>query len=181
MSKNTASTALFSRNRRYRYQLARQVGAGERAVMFLMLNPSTAGERTDDQTIRRCIGFARRWHYGWLRVTNLSPFRATHPQDLESAGREPNRVWSRNIEVILETAAVCDLIVAAYGNHGGGNDRAGRVMSHLRNAGRRIHCLGLTRQGHPRHPLRLRADTGLTELIATQQPNIAKWQSFGEK
>lgn len=50
----------------YRYCLWRRVGGSTSRVLFVMLNPSTADEVTDDPTIRRCAGFARRWGFGWL-------------------------------------------------------------------------------------------------------------------
>ncbi len=84
MSNNAAT---LSADRIYRYTLTREVdmfGNGE-AAMFLMLNPSTADETEDDPTIRRCIGFARRWGYSTLHVANLFAFRATSPADLKMA------------------------------------------------------------------------------------------------
>lgn len=56
------SDATFSPCRQYRYSLRRQWGdpAGGYA-MFVGLNPSTADETMDDQTIRRCVGFAKQW------------------------------------------------------------------------------------------------------------------------
>lgn len=48
----------------YRYLLTRTVdpllASTGPTLLFVMLNPSTADERVDDPTIRRCAGFARR-------------------------------------------------------------------------------------------------------------------------
>ena len=110
--------AQFSPDRRYRYLLTRQVGFGDKRVLFVMLNPSTADEEKNDPTIRRCIGFANGWGYGWLDVTNLSPLRATDPKQLLAAGPEPWDVWNRNLYHIMAAAGSSDLVVAAYGNHG---------------------------------------------------------------
>ena len=45
--------ARFSADRRYRYQLTRRVGFGDRTVVvFLMLNPSTADEVVNDRTVQ---------------------------------------------------------------------------------------------------------------------------------
>jgi hypothetical protein len=46
------------------------------SVLFVMLNPSTADGTTDDPTIRRCVGFAKRWRYDRLEVVNLFAHRA---------------------------------------------------------------------------------------------------------
>ena len=110
--------ARFSAKRRFRYQLTRRVGFGERTVVFVMLNPSTADEVVNDPTVRRCINYANTWGYGWLIVTNLSPLRATDPKVLLEAGAEPEEVRRKNERCILEAAEVADLVVAAYGVHG---------------------------------------------------------------
>jgi hypothetical protein len=46
----------------YRYELWRRWAEGPH-VLFVMLNPSTADAVTDDATIRKCIGYAKRWGY----------------------------------------------------------------------------------------------------------------------
>ena len=56
--------ARMSADGRYRFLLTRRTGFGEKKVMFLMLNPSTADAVQNDATIRRCMGFASRWEYG---------------------------------------------------------------------------------------------------------------------
>ena len=51
--------ATFGPRRRYRYRLWRTWDVATPRVLFVLLNPSTAAERVNDPTIRRCIGFAR--------------------------------------------------------------------------------------------------------------------------
>ena len=46
-----------------------------------MLNPSTADDRRDDPTIRRCMAFACAWGYSALE-RNLFAWRATDPREL---------------------------------------------------------------------------------------------------
>ena len=151
--------ALFSPDRRYRYLLTRRTGFGEKAVNFIMLNPSTDDAVKNDPTIRRCIGFANSWGCGWLHVTNLSPLRATDPRTLLAAGPEPEDVWNRNLDHNMESAGSSDLVVAAWGVHGEAEGRAERVLATLRDAGREVCCLGTTRQGNPLHPLYVPAVT----------------------
>jgi hypothetical protein len=42
-----------------------------------MLNPSTADDRVDDPTIRRCVALAKRWGFGAIDVVNLFAWRGT--------------------------------------------------------------------------------------------------------
>ena len=154
--------AIFSADRRYRYRLTRRIGDGELAVMFMMLNPSKADETRDDPTIRKCCGFAKRWGFGWMHAVNLSPLMATRPADLAACLPEPACVQDRNKRVIMETVSISDLIVAAYGNAGrlllvkveGAQNRIPEVVWPLWDADRYVYCLGLTKLGEPRHPVR---------------------------
>jgi len=74
------SGAEISDCQRYRYALWRRWADGP-AVLFVMLNPSTADARSDDPTIRRCIGFARSWDYAAVLVANLFALRTPTPAD----------------------------------------------------------------------------------------------------
>ena len=149
--------ARFSADRRYRYQLTRRVGFGDDTVAFVMLNPSTADEVVNDPTVRRCINYANAWGYGWLIVTNISPLRATDPRVLLAAGAEPEEVQRENEKYILEAAGIADMVVAAYGVHGAAESRGDRIVDALVDAGHTVMCLGLTKEGAPRHPLYLPA------------------------
>jgi hypothetical protein len=135
----------------YRYHLYRKLGEGRRAATFIMLNPSTADHEVDDPTIRKVMGFVRRFGGDKLHVANLFAFRATRPADLRQAadpvGPE-NREWLRRaVELACDGPVVC-----AWGTHGVylGQDEA--VLGWMRGLCR-LMCLGLTRDGHPRHPL----------------------------
>ena len=135
---------------KYRYALWRVWDTALPLVAFIGLNPSTADDRTDDPTIRRCVGFAKSWGYGGLRMFNLFAFRATDPAEMKAAA---DPFGPENVH------ALCDgtrgiLTVAAWGNHGSfkGADKSARVLIHG------MHILKLTKQGQPAHPLYLRKD-----------------------
>jgi hypothetical protein len=153
--------AVWGGRGRYRYALWREltVASTPRRVAFVMLNPSTADGRRDDPTIRRCCGLARTWGYDQVAVYNLFALRATDPRELRRAlasGIDP--VGPANDRYLEVGSAVADLVVCAWGNHGDLGGRASEVIAHLRAAGRRLHHLGLTRHGQPRHPLYLAGD-----------------------
>ncbi len=134
----------------YRYRLGRRWGDGP-AMLWVMLNPSTADASVDDPTIRRCIGYARRWDFGSMAVGNLFAFRATDPADMRRAA---DPVGPENDRHLLEMAAEASLVVAAWGNHGSFLGRSSLVG--LMIPGMRV--LGLTKAGEPAHPLYLCGD-----------------------
>ena len=83
----------------YRFSLVRTLDwLSADNALFIMLNPSTADETYDDPTIRRCKDFALRAGCGVLSVVNLSPRRATDPDDLIMAGPEDTRSMAGKLE-----------------------------------------------------------------------------------
>jgi hypothetical protein len=136
----------------YRYSLDRQlVDDGEWTCTFVMLNPSTADAEQDDPTIRRCIRFAREWGYGRLKVVNLYALRATDPKQLWLAD---DPVGPENDHVLSLAFGGSDLTIAAWGVHA----KLERVAEIMAWPIRPRLCLGVTKDGHPRHPLYVRAD-----------------------
>lgn len=148
--------AFFSSCRRYRYLLMRRVSLDEPTCLFIMLNPSTADETQDDPTVRRCMGFARRWGFGVLAVANIFAWRATNPRELYDPGVVA--VGPDN-NIIIETAAdEADKIICAWGNHGLLYQRGARVKALTDFARHKRYHLGLTKERQPRHPLYNRND-----------------------
>ncbi|MDE2561486.1 MAG: DUF1643 domain-containing protein [Sphingomonadales bacterium] len=142
--------ATFSPCGRYRYELIRRWQPGP-SVLFVMLNPSRADAESDDPTIRRCSGFARRWGFGALTVANLFAFRTPSPIELKAA---PDPVGADNDSTLQRLSRQADLTIAAWGNHGRFGGRSGQVAPWLAAP----HCLQVTALGEPAHPLYLRSD-----------------------
>lgn len=143
-------SAVISACGKYRYVLTRQVGPEASTAAFVMLNPSTADADTDDPTIRRCIGFARQWGCGKLVVLNLFAFRATKPADLKRAA---DPVGSDNLAWFTRSLGGVDLVVCGWGVHGEHMDQDRNILDWLNELGVEPLALGLTKDGHPRHPL----------------------------
>lgn len=101
------SFASFDESRTYRYSLIRRCAEGPICV-WVLLNPSTADERKDDPTIRRCGGFSKSWGFGALEVVNLFAFRATDPRSLWLA-MDP--VGPKNDEQTLAALKVAGRVV----------------------------------------------------------------------
>jgi hypothetical protein len=128
----------------------------ERTCLFVMLNPSTADETTNDPTITRCIGFARDWGYGALAVGNLFALRSTDPAALAD---HPDPLGPYNWHWLTRLAVEADVVVAAWGASAIAATRAVTTLALLaRHSASGVRCLGLTKDGHPRHPLYVRAD-----------------------
>ena len=126
-------------------------------VCFVMLNPSTADGMQDDPTTRRCIGFAKRWGFNTICIRNLFPWIATDPRELR---RAEDVTGGHRGDIELMTSLTGDMVVAAWGT-GVPLGRDHHVMEMFRKAFPlvQVHCLGTTKNGSPRHPLYVRAET----------------------
>lgn len=130
---------------------------------WIMLNPSTADHHADDPTIRRCMNFSRVWGYGGICVLNLFALRATNPHAMWG---HQDPVGPNNDLEIRKTFDVCPIWVAAWGSMGHLMDRDLTVMGMAKAAGTKVVCLGVTREGHPKHPLYLPGTAQQMEFVA---------------
>lgn len=149
VSGETRSEALYSDCESYRYRLSRDWGNGPR-IAFILLNPSTASELRNDPTVARCEGRAQRDGYGGFDVLNLFGFRATRPGDLRAAA---DPVGAVNAETVLEVAGRAATVVCGWGVHGAHLGEGAAMRGLLAARDIPLWHLGLTRDGHPRHPL----------------------------
>lgn len=164
------SPAIFSPCRTWRYTLHREWNLlierssdGDKLiqapkVVFIGLNPSTADEVQDDPTVRRCIGFAKRWGYNGMFMLNIFGLRGMNPKVLY---RATDPVGPENDYYIGQviTSADVTLVVACWGNHGVLRLRGFIVeeLSYIEDVP--LFRLGdLTQKDQPRHPLYLRGD-----------------------
>lgn len=144
------SLAVYSPCERYRYALTRTWNPDGRRVLFVMLNPSTATEIANDPTVERCERRARALDFGAFRVCNIFAWRATDPRALHAV---PDPVGPGNDPALHAGAAWADAVVCAWGTHGAHLGRGPAVEMLLRATGRPLFHLGLSKAGHPRHPL----------------------------
>jgi hypothetical protein len=153
-------SAIFDPTGRYRYLLTRIWDADKPSVLFVMLNPSTANAEEDDPTIRRCIRFARDWGYGGVKVVNLFALVSSDPRRLVA---EPDAIGgeldSLNDVAIFEEANKAGIVIAAWGSFKEARGRAAKVLNWMERLNIEIHCLGLTKDRCPKHPLYIRSDT----------------------
>jgi hypothetical protein len=157
--------AVISACRRYRYDLTRSWADGTGCVAFVGLNPSTADGSKDDATLRKCIGFAKRWGFSALHMLNLFAWRDRHPRGLLDA---IDPVGPHNDATILEIASRCDRVVLAWGSAIPAlrcrvSERASAVCRLLANIDGEVGRFAGPRAEGTRHPLMLAYDTAFEE------------------
>lgn len=153
-AKDRKPSATFSPDGRYRWHLEWPTGVdNDRILLFVGANPSKAGETTEngnirsDPTVSRMANLARELGFGALWVVNARSWVATDPLDVPG---DPEAIGEETDGWILRSAQRADLVLLAYGNLAG--ERAPRVLDLVRQAGKTPHALGITADGHPRHP-----------------------------
>ena len=146
--------ATFSPCRTWRYRLWRIVGAptASGTCLWVMANPSTADELTNDPTVARTLEYSRHWGFLRSEVCNAFAFRSTDPKKLE---RVDDPVGPDNERHILQAASEADLIVVGWGRIGRLHHQGKRVERWLK--AHKLHCMGTTKEGFPKHPLYLPA------------------------
>ncbi|WP_380925406.1 DUF1643 domain-containing protein [Sphingomonas leidyi] len=146
----------------FRYRLSRIWDEGAHLLPIIMLNPSTADASIDDPTIRRCMAFARREGLGGIEVANLFAFRTSSPAAMKGAADPIGPDNNRRLGDLFEASAGYGVpVLAAWGVHGDHLERAREVVGWAKHHGAALVCLGITREGHPRHPLYVSGDQPL--------------------
>lgn len=143
--------------KKFRVWLTREWDTTKPSIAFVMLNPRTTDENRDDPTIGRCINFAEEWGFGELIVVNLFDFCTTDPKELVERIERLKRIrlveYEEDVDRLLASS---DRIIAAWGVVPPLlQKQIGRMMSRLLGHHDRIYALGITKDGHPKHPLRV--------------------------
>lgn len=134
--------------------------------MFLGLNPSRADAERDDATLRRLGALARSWGHGRLLVLNLFARVSREPAQLRRCAEpvgEHNAAWLATALAWLASQPKAaegppPRLWLGWGQGGQLHDRHRQVLDGLQCWRGDVVCVGLTRQGQPRHPLYCRAD-----------------------
>jgi len=130
-----------------------------------------ADHETDDPTIRKCIGFARRWRFGAIDVCNLFALVST---DVTQLLKVEDPIGPENDAEIADTLRDAHRVVWAWGKH---NARVAKlVKQRLANtpffeAPDTCDCgtLGFNADGSPKHPLMLGYNTQFVRNISRIQ------------
>ena len=143
------SSAIFSEDRKYRYQLRRSWNSELANLLFIGLNPSTADEHHDDPTLRRLIGFAKGWGYGSLTLCNLYAYCTPSPKKLFEI-KDP--IGLKNDQWIIKSSTLAEQVVLVYGNHGKTGFRDKEVLKLVS----KPYCVAISKLSMPKHPLYLK-------------------------
>jgi hypothetical protein len=171
--------AVISACGQYRYTLERRWGTGAIAV-FVLCNPSTADALEDDQTVRKCRGFARRWGCGGFVILNPCALRSRHPSRLLGAVDPVGIQNEAHAHRVL--ASTTGPLVVGWGDalpleleaH------ADRLLAIGRSHGRAPLCLGRCDSGRPRHPLTLAYATPLEPFASSSSSSSAPSRRRGQ-
>ena len=134
---------------------------GEKPLLVLGLNPSTADEKKPDATIRKIMGFAERWGYKSFIMVNVYPLRSTLPSDLPTEFNENLHIQNyKTIEKIISGLGDTEVLVC-YGDNitiqpylEYCKSEILKMFSAYSNL-KLVRIGGLTMKGNPRHPCRL--------------------------
>ncbi|WMD23909.1 DUF1643 domain-containing protein (plasmid) [Achromobacter seleniivolatilans] len=156
------SSAVLSPCEKYRYRLDREVQTSGDVFGFFGVNPSTADEKLDDQTVKKMRGFTQRNGGRRFIVGNVFSLRAADVSELSRASAVCGPDHMRHLQKIVAEA---DILVPCWGSRGK-MPRAlwpqlEEMLALLRASGKPIKHLGLTQSGDPRHPVMLGYDTPL--------------------
>jgi len=100
------------------------------------------------------MNFSAIWGYGGLCVVNLFAFNSTNPKTLLQIS---DPIGSKNDYWIKKLANDARIIVAIWGIKGSLLNRDKQVMQNFPI----IYCLGMTKNGLPKHPLYLKKNAKL--------------------
>nr|ADI20154.1 uncharacterized protein conserved in bacteria [uncultured alpha proteobacterium EB080_L06A09] len=115
-----------------------------------MLNPSTATEIHNDPTVERCERRAKALGYGAFKVCNIFAYRSTDPKIMRL---QKDPIGPKNDKIIIKSANWSNNIICAWGTNGSHLNRGKKIEELLRAKNFTLTHLGLSKDGHPKHPL----------------------------
>ena len=140
------------------------------SICWIMLNPSTADALEDDPTIRKCVGFAKRWGFNRVDILNLFSYRSSSPKALADAGFPNGDQADFYLESILGLTFIRRVVVAWGGWGRKRPSRVAHVLRYLNEANLDPIALGHNQDGTPQHPLYIPYARLPTRYLAVEAP-----------
>lgn len=168
----TSAGAVNSTSGEYRYLLWREWrGYGEpenygdfepKPCVFILLNPSMAGNKQDDRMIQRCVRFAQMWGFDRMEIVYLFGHRTENPHELLRLNHDDDPVgWDNQRHFQDAVGENCGKIVCAWGNFGRHIDQDQTASGWLAHE-REPECLGMSPMtGCPYNPVSVSYETKL--------------------
>ncbi len=148
-------------------------------ALWVLHNPSVAGVYTSDRTAEKVrafslaaafmrFGVSQPFGVEGFRIVNVWPYRATDPKKLWAASRAARLGVCNDIHIANAVMATAGPVVVGWGSPN--PPAAARALTFediaitlgiLRTLRDPIYCLGTNKDGSPKHPLYLPADTKL--------------------
>lgn len=154
----TEKAAHFS-DEKHRVWLRRRLVGKRGPAVFILHNPSKAGEALEDPTSRRGIQFANAWDCSDLVFVNAATGVATDAADLAKLEDPIGRMADEALRVAAQFCVEHDgTLIAAWGAPKGVKWVRGlmaRRFATIERLGLPLHYMRLTKNGHPEHLLYL--------------------------
>jgi len=148
--------AKFSDCGKYRFWLSRIWENRLPKLMLIGLNPSTANAETDDPTIRSIIRIVGYNGFGGFYMTNLFPYITPKPSELDRS----DKMLDYNDHILMRLRIGIPNICFCWGTF----DVLGRDKV-IKELFPHASCLGMNKDGSPKHPLFLKTKTDLIPYI----------------
>lgn len=149
----------------YRYRLSfdfrLERGRKKSRLAFVGLNPSSARAWKLDPTVFKVGRLAHKMNFAGYDVYNAFGLVSTDPKGLKQVD-DPN--GPGNDEALLSIPRGT-FILAGWGVHAGLGDRFAKLAELLPG---KLHCLGITKAGFPRHPLYVPESFEPVEFLADE-------------
>lgn len=142
----------FDETRTHRFLLNCTWDKSLEKALFIMLNPSWADESVCDDTVNKCIYYAKKKNCGSIEIVNLFSLITPNPERLLTA--EVNN-HPENDYYLYQTINNSDYIVAAWGEQGVWFNACYKVFSIIESLNKNLYCIETNRYGLPRHSGRL--------------------------
>jgi hypothetical protein len=150
--------AEFSPDDRHRRTLTRIWDRSKGFIFYCGLNPSKAGKKTDDMTVKKGIGFAVKLGFGGTLHGNAYSLVSTDPDQLFGG---TDVLDPLNDDRLVEMASRAGLVVVCWGEFPDFDERFAEVTDLLSRFSPK--CFGRTREGYPKHISRIAYSTKLED------------------
>jgi hypothetical protein len=150
----------------YRYTLHRHVKSSAiKTSAFFGINPRTADNQVDEQTVKKCLGFVSRWEGKDFIVGNVFAFWSTDVKGLNTINDPVGPLNNGYIAAIIQHA---DVLVPCWADRKklprSLRQKCEAIMTALKVSKKPVYALRLTVDGDPAHPLMIPYNTKLIAL-----------------